>query len=295
MPHDTTREERNKTLHQARNTTIAGMLSDQATIITATPAQALSGDTPYDLWVVNTTSASVTIELPPLADVEVGRAFTFYKTVAANSMIIEGNGSEQIEGAANLTRTARYAMIQVKKIETAAGTGAWLYDKAAGSSGDLVAANNLSDIGDAATALGNLGGLAITENLADLDDAAEARGNLGVENWVPFAGLNLVGATADSFYYVHPTGAPDATIESIDTRLSGALTTGNAVITASIDGVAVTNGVVTITQAGSAAGDLDVASPTAANVISAGQVLRLLVSGTNDAARTANGTIRLSY
>lgn len=110
--------------------------------------------------------------------------------------------------------------------------------------------------------------------------------------------LDLVGANAATWYYRHPVGARSAVIQSIDTRLSGALTTGNATITAAIstDGVnftAVTGGVVTITQAASAAGDLDSATPTAARTLAAGNVLRLAVGGTNDAVRTAAVTVHL--
>jgi hypothetical protein len=137
------------------------------------------------------------------------------------------------------------------------------------------------------------GALLAANDLDDVDSAVTARGNLGVIQLLLAPSLDLIGANAAQFRYVH--SGPDATINHIRSVLSGALTTGNATITASIDGVAVTNGVVTITQAGSAEDDVDAANPSAANVISEGEVLTLTVGGTNDAARFANVTIELSY
>lgn len=211
---------------------------------------------------VDTTSGSVTVTLPALADVETGHTMTFWKAVAANSMVIDGNGAEQIEGANNVTRTTRYSIVQIRKTATA-----WTL----------------------------LDPLKASLNLAELGSAATARGNLGIQQILHNPVISLAIADAAVWYYVHPTGAPDAVITSIDTRLSGALTTGDATLTAAINGTPVTNGVVTITQSGSAAGDLDSASPSAARTITAGQVLSLTVGGTNDAARTAAVSVRLTY
>lgn len=110
--------------------------------------------------------------------------------------------------------------------------------------------------------------------------------------------LDLVGANAATWYYRHPVGAPTVVVRNIATRLSGALTTGNATITAAISTngttfTAVTGGAVTIAQASSAAGDLDDASPTAASTLAAGSTLRLTVGGTNDAVRTAAVSVLL--
>jgi hypothetical protein len=66
------------------------------------------------------------------------------------------------------------------------------------------------------------------------------------------------------------------------------LTTGDATLTAKIDGVAITSGVITITQAASAAGDKDSCVPTAANVVAVGAELSLTVGGTNATATVAN-------
>lgn len=73
------------------------------------------------------------------------------------------------------------------------------------------------------------------------------------------------------------------TITKVQTRLKAPLTTGDATLTAKIGATGVTNGVVTITQSGSAIGDIDVANPTAANTVSVGSNLSVTVGGTNDA------------
>jgi hypothetical protein len=216
---------------------------------------------------VDTTAGSVTVTLPTLASSADGSEFEFYKPIAANSMVIDGAGAETIEGGANVTRTAQYAFVKIRKAATV-----WELVKSSQPDGDLVAANNLSDLASAATARANLGTVLVLHN--------------------PTVGLV---ASDPVWYYVHPTGAASAVLTSIDTRLSGALTTGNATLTAAIGGVAVTNGAVTITQAGSAAGDIDVATPTAARTIAAGQVLSITPGGTNDAVRTAAVSIRLTY
>ena len=70
--------------------------------------------------------------------------------------------------------------------------------------------------------------------------------------------------------------------------IEGALTTGDATLTAKIGSTAITGGVLTITQSGSAAGDVDEAVPTAANTVLEGGVLSVTVGGTNDAAVAAN-------
>lgn len=103
-----------------------------------------------------------------------------------------------------------------------------------------------------------------------------------------------VGANALVHRYVH--SGPPATIRSIRTITDRALTTGDETITAAINGNAVTGGVVTITQSGSAAGDIDLAEPSAANVLEEGDVLTLTVGGTQaSTALRVDVTVELAY
>lgn len=126
------------------------------------------------------------------------------------------------------------------------------------ASAGLLPANNLSDVGSAATARANIGA------------------NVGV---LPVEVRNLVGSDATSYGFVAPFAM---TITKIRTVLLGdALAAGDATITAKIDGTPVTNGVVTISESGSSAGDLDEATPSAANVAAAGEFVELAVGGAN--------------
>jgi hypothetical protein len=67
----------------------------------------------------------------------------------------------------------------------------------------------------------------------------------------------------------------------------GALTVGDATLTAKIGATAITGGVITIAQASSAAGDIDSAAPTANNAVAPGDGLSVTVGGSNETASRA--------
>jgi hypothetical protein len=98
-------------------------------------------------------------------------------------------------------------------------------------------------------------------------------------------------ATAGGLRVVCPVAG---TISKIRSVINGGLSVGDATLTAAIGATAITNGVVTITQAGSGAGDVDAATPTAANLVAVGDVLTITVGGTNTAAVSACVTIEIS-
>lgn len=77
-------------------------------------------------------------------------------------------------------------------------------------------------------------------------------------------------------------------IIAIYTALGGAIATANAGISFEIAGTPVTDGNITVTFSGSAAGDADSASPSAANTVAAGGVVEVITDGASDNAVDLN-------
>lgn len=154
-------------------------------------------------------------------------------------------------------------------IEDVDSAGVWVrmgFESYVSPAGGLLAANNLSDLGTKATARTNLGGGADKVCL-------------------PMGAVSLVGSGAAVLRIVAPVAGDIAAFRSVT---NGALTTGNATLTGKIGATAITSGLVTITQAGSAAGDVDSAVPSAAKTVVVGDVISVTVGGTNDASVTAD-------
>lgn len=142
--------------------------------------------------------------------------------------------------------------------------GVWVmtgYGPVSSPAGALLAANNLSDVANAGTARANLGANKVALQLHAAD---------------------LVGGNAAVYRVVSPVAGTIKKLWSV--LLHAALATGDCTLTASINGTPITDGAITIAQAGSAAGDVDSATPSAANVVAAGDVIEITVGGTNDDA-----------
>lgn len=136
----------------------------------------------------------------------------------------------------------------------------------------LLAANNLSDVAAAATARTNLGGGA--------NKIALVLGDVSTK-----------GSDAAVLRVVSPVAG---TIDKVWSVLNAALATGDATLTGKIGADAITNGVITITQAGSAAGDVDSATPSAAKTVAAGDVISFTGGGTSDATSTATVSLLIT-
>ncbi len=76
------------------------------------------------------------------------------------------------------------------------------------------------------------------------------------------------------------------TITKVYGVLGGAITVADSVVTTNIAGTPITNGSFTVAQSGSAAGDVDTATPTAANTVTAGQSIRAVSDGGSTDAQT---------
>lgn len=89
--------------------------------------------------------------------------------------------------------------------------------------GALIAANNLSDVASAATALSNLGGLAKSANLSDLANAATARTNLGLGT----AAVANTGTAAGQVPVLNPSALIAAALLGSGTPSSSTVLLGN--------------------------------------------------------------------
>ena len=88
-------------------------------------------------------------------------------------------------------------------------------------------------------------------------------------------------STAGSTFIPVPDGG---TIITIFTAIKIAISSANAALTIEIGGVAVTGGAITVTQSGSAAGDVDTAEPTALNTVSEGGTIEMITDGGSSTA-----------
>jgi hypothetical protein len=95
-------------------------------------------------------------------------------------------------------------------------------------------------------------------------------------------------STAHSHWVTAPIAG---NIEKIYSVLHQSIATGDTTLTFKIGGVNVTNGVITITQSGSAAGDIDSATPTGANTVTAGQAIEIASDG---GTNTSNAIVTLT-
>lgn len=138
-----------------------------------------------------------------------------------------------------------------------------------------------------------LTGLLAANNLSEVT-ALTARTNLSVNKvWLTLRCTDLVAADAVRYFITAPCAGDISKISSI---LGGhVLAVGDATLTGKIGGVAITTGVVTIAEAGSAIGIQDSCAPTANKTVAAGNVIELLVGGANtDTAAFADVLVEIT-
>jgi hypothetical protein len=258
------------TVQQFGATQMAAVLALQIQTMTAAGSMLVEKDIVF----ADATAGAFVVTLPQSPFL--GKAYAVKETSGANSVTVDAFGAGTIDGSANVTVPAgEGATFVARSIDPVTGLVTWAITSQTapnpGAGGTLLAANNLSDVASATTSRSNLAANRKTVTVTQAD---------------------LIGSSV--YRYVNNSGFAQ-TILSIASVISAALGVGDATITASINGVPVTSGVITITQVGSAAGDVDTATPSGANVIGLGQVLELTIGGANAAASFADIAVELSY
>jgi hypothetical protein len=156
--------------------------------------------------------------------------------------------------------------------------------------GALLATDNLSDLDNPATALTNLGATETGAALVTVDDAAAARSVLNVSAVYPMVVYlpDIISASAVVVSVVAPF---DCAIVGGDLWASSTIAAGDLTATLAINGVAVTNGVMTLAS-GATSGTIGACTPTALNEAVGRQgVIRVMVGGGNTAAGRGTVTI----
>jgi hypothetical protein len=92
--------------------------STRTAVIAVASSQTLALSWPFTLVRVTTTGGNVTLTLPPAATV-VGYRVDVKKITAANTLTLDGDGSETIDGAATLAWTVQYQSYTVVSDGTA--------------------------------------------------------------------------------------------------------------------------------------------------------------------------------
>lgn len=111
--------------------------------------------------------------------------------------------------------------------------------------------------------IGSGAGTAVTATAAELNE-------------VPIY-LDIADGSADASYFVVTPHA--GTISKVYVTVDGTVSTADITVALEYQTVAVTNGAVTVVQSTAAAGDVFSATPTAANTVTAGSSIEVVVTG----------------
>ncbi len=111
---DSNGDDTSKTRTASTGLIVGGFLKAYTATKTAnfTVDEVASATTNATIFLCDPTSGSITVTLPAAAG-STNRVLFFVKTVAANSLILDGNGSETINGATTKTTTGQYAIYAI--------------------------------------------------------------------------------------------------------------------------------------------------------------------------------------
>ena len=145
----------------------------------------------------------------------------------------------------------------------------------------LISTAGTSDAGKVSTPSASVAGTGVLRNLTESEISSKQE----------FVMLYLPAVDTETEYYA-PVGFT-GTLTSVRTTIDDAFTGADHTLQVKVNGTSVTNGLITITQSGSAAGDVDTASPTTNNTVSAGQYIQ--VTSGAEASSTLNVYMLLTF
>jgi hypothetical protein len=213
------------------------------------------------------------------------------RTVIGGSLDVASGGDLDIESGGALKIAGTAVTASAAELNALAGTGlsaaelGFLNGATAGTqvASKAVVADANVNIGVVKATAFHLGASGsetqVTSSAAELN---KLDGVLSTAAEIDQRALTVVMAlgTAGSRFVVVPF---TWTLTNAYSVLDAAIATADEVLTLKNNaGSAVTNGAITITQAGSAAGDIDTATPTANNTFTAGQKLEIATNGGSD-------------
>jgi len=97
-------------------------------------------------------------------------------------------------------------------------------------------------------------------------------------------------STAGQIFVPIPIGF-DGTVIEVRTALNGVITTADAILTPKVNGVAMTNGAVTIAFTAAALGDVDESFPTSLNAVRVGEAIEIETDGGSTVTAEVFGTL----
>lgn len=124
-----------------------------------------------------------------------------------------------------------------------------------------------------------------TDNALNLGGTVQTGGGQSLKK--TYITVDMTDISTASTVYVASPVAGDIT--KIQTIINGSISNSDAVITGKIGAVAITGGAVTIAYSGSAAGDVDSVSPSAANTVAVGDNINFTTDGAS--THTVRATI----
>ena len=216
--------------------------------------------------------------------------------LTAAGLAVPGSASPAIRGAGRAEQTVDNSAGQDGDLKIRIERGVFLFgnlDADPVTAADIGHNAYVVDDETVAKTDGN-GARGIAGLIVDVDDRGvwiDTRANVGGKVFVRLSALSTKAADAAVSRIVSPVAGKITKIWSVS---NAALAAGDATLTAKINATAVTNGVITIAQAGSAAGDVDSAVPTAANVVVPGDLISVTGGGASTATSTAEVLVEIT-